>query len=184
MADFKQAIEWMKVGKKIRRPHWLKNVYINQTQHKGVVKDEDGTLTTFGIDDFEANDWEIYCPEHTWEEHGCARPLKKYWICTNCGEEEKEYETLSEKIFEFPKHVRVGNYSRPSNHTGTANNEPICEVSDDTVDVIVAQNVKNSIKRLRENLKKYKFKDELGHPLENCLEFKDVFGPKLTGGKL
>ena len=27
---------------------------------------------------------------HNWEEHGCAPPIKKYFICTKCGEERLE----------------------------------------------------------------------------------------------
>lgn len=62
MSDFKQAIQWLKEGKKVRHPRmgfdtdyfYLKNAHIYHCRNEEPWEHE------FGINDFEATDWEIY----------------------------------------------------------------------------------------------------------------------------
>lgn len=71
MADFMQAVKWMKEGKKvIRKGMKINNELVILTAKKFSDRisisyiDENGTGTewayTFKIDDYEATDWEIY----------------------------------------------------------------------------------------------------------------------------
>ena len=63
MSDFKQAIEWMKEGKKvIKKSH---NMILDSS---GTSMDEvKGPMgKSLDYDDFLATDWEIYCEEHDW----------------------------------------------------------------------------------------------------------------------
>jgi len=60
MANFEQAIKWMKEGKKVRRDWVGKDVFIYL---KGVYLyplDNEGEKWEFGINDFEATDWILY----------------------------------------------------------------------------------------------------------------------------
>ena len=61
LADFKQAIAWMKEGKKIRRRN--EGWYIKGNKMLNLYGVETGNLCVhqeFSIPDFEATDWEIY----------------------------------------------------------------------------------------------------------------------------
>ena len=79
MSNFKQAIEWLKEGKKVRRKKWKSNIICGISdsvwdgkEHKRGIYfyDKDKMHTTlnlkFSLKDFEADDWEIYCEEHEW----------------------------------------------------------------------------------------------------------------------
>ena len=64
MADFKQAVEWMKEGKKVKRIDYWYAVMEGEYQKGILLKWSDGDIDC-GIQelyfcDFEANDWEIY----------------------------------------------------------------------------------------------------------------------------
>lgn len=73
MSDFKQAVEWMKEGKKVRRPSFKGGAY--HYLSKGIqpkvmlcsvdeeIEDEPVTQCLMFI---EATDWEIYEPEDNW----------------------------------------------------------------------------------------------------------------------
>lgn len=113
MANFNQAIKWMKEGKKVRKKSiFNKSFFI----HLG-IKDSyrpswdkqiwgpGGEPYDFDITDFEADDWEIYCKEHEWEnlEHTFPLPGEKEFkitegnYCKNCGiEKPEELKTLNE----------------------------------------------------------------------------------------
>lgn len=69
MADFKQACEWMKEGKKVRQPGWIgTDTHIRAVSlkaHDGVTFVEyfyNGAVRDglFDLESFSANDWEIY----------------------------------------------------------------------------------------------------------------------------
>lgn len=73
MADFKQAVEWMKEGKKVRRPYFNNakhELYLTREKGTGAVKvhNEAYQLRDY---DYDATDWEIY-EEDNWNtfEHG------------------------------------------------------------------------------------------------------------------
>ena len=59
MADFMQAIQWMKEGKKVRRKVWTKRFFIYVEGYD--IYNEEGKLTKrfqyFGH--FKATDWEV-----------------------------------------------------------------------------------------------------------------------------
>lgn len=59
MADFKQVIQWLKEGKKVRRPCWKENSYwiFGQDQRimfKGMI------TASVHLNQINADDWEIY----------------------------------------------------------------------------------------------------------------------------
>lgn len=71
MSDFKQAIEWLKEGKKVRRAKWKYGYELHfyddgyRISGKALVdaKDKDFfevKCGSFKIEDFEADDWELY----------------------------------------------------------------------------------------------------------------------------
>ncbi len=64
MSDFKQAIKWMKEGKKVKRKLWQNSyIFLNKSKGEGDYKIEGDMLTTLellGYYSFEATDWEIY----------------------------------------------------------------------------------------------------------------------------
>ena len=99
MADFKQAIEWLKEGKKVKRKVWVKDLHI--------IYDDNGPevingveLASFGhMDNYEAIDWEIYCEEHDWEISLCRGLADSIKRCKNC-------ETERLIPFEKPKEER------------------------------------------------------------------------------
>ena len=62
MSNFKQAIEWMKVEKKVRRSWWDKKEYF-YFKFNGIdylLLDNKENRATFCLDSIEATDWEIY----------------------------------------------------------------------------------------------------------------------------
>ncbi|MCP6727488.1 MAG: hypothetical protein KJI69_05770 [Patescibacteria group bacterium] len=83
MADFNQAIQWLKEGKEVRRESW-KGKFTKG--YKPNYKDY-----RYSLEDFEATDWEIYCEEHKWVSYDDIRPT--YLVrdhCKNCGVEKSE----------------------------------------------------------------------------------------------
>ncbi len=106
MADFNQAIKWLREGKKVRRSTYGELIY-------GYLDGEtlcfnNSNKHEFYIVDFEVTDWEIYCEEHEWifeHEQGCGlndyacKELKcNMGKCKNCGIEnpEEKLKTLEE----------------------------------------------------------------------------------------
>lgn len=65
MADFKQALKWMKEGKKVRRPHWGSKYLSKSTEYR-INYDMFGKFQELEIFDFEATDWEIYEVKDNW----------------------------------------------------------------------------------------------------------------------
>ena len=101
MSDFKQAIEWMKEGKRVRRKAWTKNLHVYYTRMFFEFSNGDPDSTFGMMVNFEATDWEIYCKEHEWIQTGKI-PRSNFdkldinIICENCGIE-KPKESLSDK---------------------------------------------------------------------------------------
>ncbi|KKL76480.1 hypothetical protein LCGC14_2044490, partial [marine sediment metagenome] len=113
MANFNQAIKWMKEGKKVRRPDFFKGDY--SYVYEGVVMDNKDNLA-LTIEQLEATDWEIYCEEHEWINYdeiitpddnaaefyennpqfgwrGCPHPssYKNDKFCKNCGNHKEHH---------------------------------------------------------------------------------------------
>ena len=108
MADFKQAVEWMKEGKKVRISSWpAKNLFVSLIDVSPVFIFSDGenkvTDLAIGLDDIQATDWEIYCPEHQWTAIKMQgnKVLKK--ACINCG----KIETVEESSGDFLKRLGI-----------------------------------------------------------------------------
>ena len=59
MAEFKQAVEWLKEGKWVTRPVWQKDSYWKLGKDK-VICWKDGTNAHIHLNQFLALDWEIY----------------------------------------------------------------------------------------------------------------------------
>jgi len=62
MADFNQAIEWLKEGKKVKRKCWGDNSYIveNLSSISASFKFENGEDLWLSREMFESTDWEIF----------------------------------------------------------------------------------------------------------------------------
>ena len=94
MADFKQAIKWMKEGRKVKSERYFEGDYfyikndIIMFSSEGIDEDE---KQGFELDDFEATDWEIYCEEHDWENLPYCEPMSGRRRCKDCGAEEIMY---------------------------------------------------------------------------------------------
>ena len=95
MSDFQQCIKWLKEGKKVRRPGFLSDASIfpiNGSFYLGSNNEQ--RLFNFGIFDFEATDWEIYCEKHIFGDNIPS-------ACSNCGvkkiEEKCSYEDCLNK---------------------------------------------------------------------------------------
>ena len=65
MADFKQAVEWIKEGKKVRRPIWDKDNYIELVGTTRYIQDK-YRVVEVNLNMIEATDWEIYEEEDDW----------------------------------------------------------------------------------------------------------------------
>ena len=61
MADFNQAIKWLKEGKKVKRKNW-DNISVLSYDGSTI---EHGSLLDC-MPNLEATNWEIYCEEHEW----------------------------------------------------------------------------------------------------------------------
>ena len=136
MSYCKQAIKWMKEGKKVGR----KGLFLNKQYVWQIVNAEGGNkeLTTLEnpktqliLSDFEATDWEIYCEEHEWIfEHAegdscghnkmvCEKLRCFMGRCKNCGmEKPKEIElkkrTFPERIAYFKNKFDQGDIDEQS----------------------------------------------------------------------
>lgn len=112
MADFQQAIKWLKEGKKVRRKSFgdiERYCYISMANIEKIA-DSHYSIFDLNFEDFLANDWEIYCEEHEFrtgyfcqkcdhkmnEDHmGKRCPNCEEWtythkcyqenVCKNCG---------------------------------------------------------------------------------------------------
>lgn len=162
--NFEWAITELKQGKKVRRPSWKENSYwmfgIDE-----VINWNNEEEARVHLNQIEATDWEVYCEEHDWEEHGCTKPLKKYYICKICGKEKKIYEdeeTLSDKRF-------------AENEPAYSLHEPIYLEKD------VKEKIQNAQMRLKEAIKKEGDKDHIPYEIKEIDKiFKEEFGGKLT----
>ncbi len=114
MSDFKQAIQWLKEGKKVRRPSFSEDFYCILNDNLIKYVDENGNMMSSVIEFFEATDWEIY-EEGYYECLYCHRSLEekdmglrcKYcneWTyhkdCFKKGKKLEPKESLSENIFD------------------------------------------------------------------------------------
>ena len=91
MADFTQAIQWLKKGKKVRRSYWCDDDYIFSTNEYSTVKDKNNNKTDFNLAWFEAPDWELYEEKDDWNwEYSTAHSLQNAI----------DVKTLKEKIIE------------------------------------------------------------------------------------
>ncbi len=102
MADFQQAVKWMKEGKKVRTPSYNQGDY-SYINEDGVMLDNLGN-SGLNLELLEATNWVIYCEEHDWgiagQEYTEKEGTSYYLICKNCGFKKKESpkESLSDKI--------------------------------------------------------------------------------------
>ncbi len=60
MADFLQAVGWMKEGRKVRRKHWSKEICIYQS---GSVIKFNNEFSAMMMDAYLEHDWELLKPE-------------------------------------------------------------------------------------------------------------------------
>lgn len=66
MADFKQAIQWMNEGKKVRRNYYHEKVYttynklLNKFSDMNIEGEFINNIRTMTMTDFKATDWEIF----------------------------------------------------------------------------------------------------------------------------
>ena len=94
MGTFRQAVEWMKEGKKVKQKWYALGDYNYQGDNGQSFywdsKEGRGSWAEFLLKDFEAVDWEIYCEEHDWveEEWNGNYAIPSY--CKNCGIEKPE----------------------------------------------------------------------------------------------
>ena len=116
MSDFKQAVQWLKEGKKVRRENWsVKNLYCKYSESvwsgnnfkEGIFFFKDNSKNTikeeFTFKDFEATDWEIY-EEKDFNERNMGEEFGLIF-CDNQGEV-KNYIKICEG-----KHVQQVAYS-------------------------------------------------------------------------
>jgi len=59
MADFNQAIKWLKEGKKIRRNDWGNEDIFLETQCQLIVY-RDGNAFNVDLNDIDSNNWELF----------------------------------------------------------------------------------------------------------------------------
>ena len=91
MSDFKQAIEWLKEGKKVRRDKFYYWILKNNGFVCFDLSDIEYSEVGLTLEDIEATDWEIYCEEHDWAGiEKVGKPELAYYICNNCGEQKGE----------------------------------------------------------------------------------------------
>lgn len=69
MSNFKQAIQWMKEGKKVRRKSWP-GKYCNLAHEYGEILRETGKGYVLNFNEVDAIDWEIY-EEETLSNNEC-----------------------------------------------------------------------------------------------------------------
>lgn len=62
MADIKQAAEWLKEGKSVRRAWWGPPAWISSELH-ALIRDNGHMAYKPMLDDLLADDWEIAAPE-------------------------------------------------------------------------------------------------------------------------
>ena len=79
MSNFKQAIKWMREGKKVRRPKWNEDSYWEMGSEERICFH--GRNAHVHLNQIEEKDWEIY-----------EEPKKENdWSCNKCGKEYKTY---------------------------------------------------------------------------------------------
>ena len=116
MGTFRQAVEWLKEGKKVRRKDMTNSKFFifldefrNIPYRTTYGGEETGKRFGFNMEHFGATDWEIYCEEHDWiTEHkiGCRSGFRQCGlmrcnieICENCGIEKPKEITLKKRSF-------------------------------------------------------------------------------------
>ena len=86
IAGFKQAVQWIREGKKVRRAGYPEKAYISNYYKSGAICGiESGymRIKPEKIEDFEATDWEIY-EEGYYECHNCNGELEKSDMGKRC----------------------------------------------------------------------------------------------------
>ena len=73
MADFMQAIKWMKKGEEVRRPHWDKDLHWKEKLN--VINNcLEGDNPCLDFTNYEATDWEIYEEKKTLSDKIITQP--------------------------------------------------------------------------------------------------------------
>lgn len=122
MADFKQAVKWMREDKKVRLSSWHdKDLYIEKRGNEIVRSTGERFVVTFIA--MEIDNWEIY--------------------------EERE-ETLSDYIFKMPRRIKCGEQQIQSEHTESPRTKFVYDVSNEKVELLIAGKVKEAVKKLLE----------------------------------
>ncbi len=91
MSDFKQAIKWLKDGKKVRRKNFGKPRYLHLTVGSVIELDVLGVYP-FKIHDLEADDWEIYEEEKDGQvKFNPGGKVYRMWIPKEAAEVRRQY---------------------------------------------------------------------------------------------
>lgn len=101
MADFKQAVEWMKEGKKVTRPTWAIDEYIYEPKIT-LLDNEDKPCDWLRIIHFEATDWEIYQEEDNW-----SLPKSKIYYNVKYDDGDREWEEEQKTEVYFVKDIET-----------------------------------------------------------------------------
>lgn len=88
MANFMQAVEWMKENKTIRRKDWADDEYAQDKYPGNVLCSEGNLRRQFKIADFEATDWELLKEDKDWNF------VDKIDLLISEGDEEEFYACL------------------------------------------------------------------------------------------
>ena len=109
MADFKQAIRWMKEGEKVRRSKWANNYYIKCVSQTYIEEEGPDHSSSYEskILDFEATDWEY--KKDNWNLHSYElSKLMPDEYSQRCYQA-MDVETLKEKILQDFADLRIVN---------------------------------------------------------------------------
>ena len=76
MADFKQALDWLNEGKRVRLPHWHKEEYIYK--NLSYIFNENNQMSICSLHAVLHKDWEVYLDK---PKHNCINPKKESIRC-------------------------------------------------------------------------------------------------------
>lgn len=104
MADFMQAVKWMKEGKKVRRQNWCVGnyIYLGKNSHYLYY---DGKVFVTTYMDTEATDWEIY--EEEVKESTKGLPLSQLRVQLKHGGEWGFQESVIKEFIQKVKETKV-----------------------------------------------------------------------------
>jgi hypothetical protein len=78
MANFEQAIKWLREGKKIKRPEWKEGSYWTLGIDETVMWNKD-IIAHIHLNQIEAKDWEIYEESHSLLHSRLKNQLRIHW---------------------------------------------------------------------------------------------------------